>query len=197
MVSRKIRAAITVFVILAFLGAMMICTVDAKTTSSNSKGKTASYGMKSIKSKTPSISVKFSSDKTATSRATLGNALSVQPLGIKDFSGFNVKSTADKDTNLKVSIPVTVLDGVVPGVAPASVGTTGSSDPSILSVARQTAGPTATGNALSVPQIFKESENKYSEKKTVGGLAYSSALSTDFYRASTFDVVPTFSFPVA
>ncbi len=84
------------FVILAFLVGMMICTVDAKT--SASKRKDASFGVKSIKSKTPSISVKFSSDKTATSRATLGNALSVPVLGVKEFSGFNIKSTADKDT---------------------------------------------------------------------------------------------------
>jgi hypothetical protein len=187
MVSRKIRAAITVFVILAFVVGMMICTVDAKTTAS--KGKTASFGVKSIKSKSPSISVKFSSDKTATSKATLGNALSVKPLGITDFSGFNVKSTADKDTNLKVSIPVSVLDGAVAQNGLSSLGS-GSSD-AIKSVATQTAGPTATGNALAVPQIFTKDENKYSEKKTVGGLAYSSALSTDFYKASTFDVVPT------
>jgi len=179
-----------VFVILAFLVGMMICTVDAKTTAS--KGKTASFGVKSIKSKSPSISVKFSSDKTATSKATLGNALSVKPLGITDFSGFNVKSTADKDTNLKVSIPVSVLDGAVPAVAQNGLSSLGSgSSDAIKSVARQTAGPTATGNALAVPQIFTKDENKYSEKKTVGGLAYSSALSTDFYKASTFDVVPT------
>jgi hypothetical protein len=191
MVSRKIRVAITVFVILAFLVGMMICTVDAKTTASKSKGKTASYGMKSIKSKTPSLSVKFSSDKTATSRATLGNALSVPVLGIKDFSGFNIKSTADKDTNLKVSVPLTVFDSAPAIAAPDGIGTTGTTDPSIKSVARQSAGPTATGNALSVPQIFTSEKSKHSDERTVGGLAYSSALSTDFYRASTFDVVPT------
>jgi hypothetical protein len=188
MVSRNIRAAITVFVILAFLVGMMICTVDAKT--SSSKGK--SFGVKSVKSSVPSISVKFNSDKTATSRATLGNALSVPVLGIKDFSGFNVKSTADKDTSLKVSIPVAVLDGDAATVAaPNNVATTGSSDPSIKSIATQNAGPTATGNALSVPQIFTKKASDDFEKRTVGGLAYSSALSTDFYKASTFDVVPT------
>jgi hypothetical protein len=190
MVSRKIRTAIIVFVLLATVTGLVISTVDAKT--SSTKGGKVSVGKTTVKSgsyKTPSISVSLKAQKEAKSQASLGNKLSVPILGIKDVSGFNVESAAEKEAALKVNVPIAVFAPLADNAAaiPVSDGTTSyqGSDP----FASQSAGPTATGNALSVPQIFTRDGNKYSEDRTVGGLAYTTALSTDFYKGNTFAYV--------
>jgi hypothetical protein len=164
MVMRKIRALITVFIILAFVLGLVISTVDAKTSAGKSTGKTVSFGVKSVKSKTtsnPAFSVGLNSGKTGTSSAFFGNRLSIPSLGITDVSGFDLQSTAAKQSQLSQQLQ-----------SDSSFGDLSIGFPSSSSIRT---GPTAIGNALSIPSL---------------GIVYSSGLATDGAGLNVFTQTP-------
>jgi hypothetical protein len=135
MVMRKIRALITLFIILAFVLGLVISTADAKTSAGKSTGKSSVVAVKSLKSKSasvPSVSTSFKTGKLSTSEAFFGNKLSVPSLGITDVSGFNLQSTAARQSQLGLQLQ---------------------SDPSFTdtSFSNIRVGPTAMGSALAIP----------------------------------------------
>jgi hypothetical protein len=137
MVMRKIRALITVLIILAFVLGLVISTADAKTAAGKSTGKTLGATVKSLKSKSaslPSVSTSFKTGKLSTSQAFFGNRLSVPSLGITDVSGFDLQSTAARQSQLAQRLQ---------------------SDSSFAdtSFSNIRAGPTAMGSALSIPSL--------------------------------------------
>jgi len=164
MVMRKIRALITVFIILAFVLGLVISMADAKTSAGKNTGKTASFGVKSVKSKTtsnPSLSVGLNTGKQSTSSAFLGNSLSIPSLGINDVSGFNLQSTAARQSQLSQQLRSD------PSFGELSIG--------YPSSANIRTGPTAIGNALSIPSL---------------GIVYSSGFSTDGAGLNVFTQTP-------
>jgi hypothetical protein len=140
MVMRKIRALITVLIILAFVLGLVISLADAKTSAGKSTGKTASFGtksVKSVKSKTTGIPVfntGLKTGKLSTSQAFFGNRLSIPSLGITDVSGFDLQSTAARQSQLSQQLR----------------GDPSFSDSSFSNIR---AGPTAIGSALSIPSL--------------------------------------------